>query len=87
MDFSPRNSFKKKVREIKKINKNQKDIFLSCLKKSLKNISTWNTDSEYQKNKINDLLKDLNKLFTFIEIFDFEGDFAFNKLYLWIEKI
>ena len=76
----------KKVREIKKINKNQKDIFLSCLKKSLKNISTWNTDSEYQKNKINDLLKDLNKLFTFIEIFDFEGDFAFNKLYLWIEK-
>ena len=76
----------KKVREIKKINKNQKDIFLSCLKKSLKNISTWNTDSEYQKNKINDLLKDLNKLFTFIEIFDFEGDYAFNKLYLWIEK-
>ena len=76
----------KKVREIKKINKNQKDIFLSCLKKSLKNISTWNTDSEYQKNKINDLLKDLNKLFAFIEIFDFEGDFAFNKLYLWIEK-
>ena len=76
----------KKVREIKKINKNQKDVFLSCLKKSLKNISTWNTDSEYQKNKINDLLKDLNKLFTFIEIFDFEGDFAFNKLYLWIEK-
>ena len=76
----------KKVREIKKINKNQKDIFLSCLKKSLKNISTWNTDSEYQKNKINDLLKDLNKLLTFIEIFDFEGDFAFNKLYLWIEK-
>ena len=76
----------KKVREIKKINKNQKDIFLSCLKKSLKNISTWNTDSEYQKNKINDLIKDLNKLFTFIEIFDFEGDFAFNKLYLWIEK-
>ena len=76
----------KKVREIKKINKNQKDIFLSCLKKSLKNISTWNTDNEYQKNKINDLLKDLNKLLTFIEIFDFEGDFAFNKLYLWIEK-
>ena len=35
---------------------------------------------------LNDLLKDLNKLFTFIEIFDFEGDFAFNKLYLWIEK-
>ena len=76
----------KKVREIKKINKNQKDIFLSCLKKSLKNISTWNTDSEYQKNKINDLFKDLNKLFAFIESFDFEVEFAFNKLYLWIER-
>ncbi len=76
----------KKVREIKKINHNDKEIFLLCLKKSLKNISTWNTESEYQNNKINDLLNDLKKLFNFIENFDFKKDYAFNELYIWIEK-
>ena len=76
----------KKVREIKKINHNDKEIFLLCLKKSLKNISSWNTESEYQNNKINDLLNDLKKLFNFIENFDFKKDYAFNELYIWIEK-
>ena len=76
----------KKVREIKKINYNDKEIFLLCLKKSLKNISSWNTESEYQNNKINDLLNDLKKLFNFIENFDFKKDYAFNELYIWIEK-
>ena len=76
----------KKVREIKKINHYDKEIFLLCLKKSLTNISSWNTESEYQKNKINDLLNDLKKLFNFIENFDFKKDYAFNELYIWIEK-
>ena len=76
----------KKVREIKKINHTDKEIFLLCLKKSLKNISSWNTESEYQNNKINDLLNDLKKLFNFIENFDFKKDYAFNELYIWIEK-
>ena len=76
----------KKVREIKKINHNDKEIFLLCLKKSLKNISSWNTESEYQNNKINDLLNDLKKLFNYIENFDFKKDYAFNELYIWIEK-
>ncbi len=76
----------KKVREIKKINHNDKETFLLCLKKSLKNISSWNTESEYQNNKISDLLNDLKKLFSFIENFDFKKDYAFNELYIWIEK-
>ena len=76
----------KKVREIKKINHNDKETFLLCLKKSLKNISSWNTESEYQNNKISDLLNDLKKLFNFIENFDFKKDYAFNELYIWIEK-
>ena len=76
----------KKVREIKKINHNDKETFLLCLKKSLKNISSWNTESEYQNNKISDLLNDLKKLFNFIEKFDFKKDYAFNELYIWIEK-
>ena len=75
----------KSVRQIKNINKEDQEIFLKCLKKSLKNITSWNTDSEYQKNKINQLFADLNKLLAFINSFNFEKDYAFNELYLWIE--
>ena len=75
----------KSIRQIKNINKEDKEIFLKCLKKSLKNITSWNTDSEYQKNKINQLLTDLNQLLSFINGFNFEKDYAFNELYLWIE--
>ena len=76
----------KKVREIKNIKKEDFDIFIECLKKSLKNITSWNTDSEFQKNKIKQLITDLNKLLIFIDNFNFQDEFSFNKLYLWIEK-
>ena len=75
----------KSIRQIKNVNKEDQEIFLKCLKKSLKNITSWNTDSEYQKNKINQLFADLNKLLAFINSFNFEKDYAFNELYLWIE--
>jgi len=75
----------KSIRQIKNVNKEDQEIFLKCLKKSLKNITSWNTDSEYQKNKINQLFTDLNKLLAFINGFNFEKDYAFNELYLWIE--
>ena len=42
----------KKIREIKHVKNKDKDLFLYCLKKSLKNITSWSTDSEFQKNKI-----------------------------------
>ncbi len=76
----------KSIREIKNINKQDEKVFLNCLKKSLKNITSWNTDSEYQKNKINELFADLKKLLSFIEKFNFQKEYAFNELYLWIEK-
>ena len=62
-------------------------MFYNCLKKSLKNITSWNSDSEFQKNKIKQLLSDLNKFINFIENkFDFDQEYAFNKIYLWIES-
>tara|TARA_B110000037_G_scaffold196718_1_gene234199 strand:- start:27 stop:1679 length:1653 start_codon:yes stop_codon:yes gene_type:complete len=74
----------KKIREIKKVEKKDSDLFIKYLKKSIKNITSWNTDSEYQQKKIKFLLKDLNN---FIEKnFDYSDDFAFNKIYLWLEK-
>ena len=76
----------KKVREIKNIKKQDFEIFVDCLKKSLKNITSWNTDSEFQKNKIKQLIIDLNKLLTFINTFNFQEDHGYNKLYLWVEE-
>tara|TARA_B100001996_G_C18652009_1_gene589767 strand:- start:108 stop:1769 length:1662 start_codon:yes stop_codon:yes gene_type:complete len=77
----------KKVREIKKTNENDVNIFKKCLKKSLKNITSWNTDSEYQQKKIKQLIIDLNKFINFVEKNDcFNKEFPFNLLYLWCEK-
>ena len=77
----------KKIREIKRVNKDDEDLFKDCLKKSLKNIFFWNTDSEYQKNKINNLTNDLNKFINYLNNnFDFSIDFAFNEIYIWLEK-
>ena len=76
----------KKVREVKDVKKEDFNIFTNCLKKSLKNITSWNTDSEFQKKKIKQLIIDLNKLLIFIEKFNFQEKFSFNKLYLWVEE-
>ena len=77
----------KKIREIKKVDPQDSDLFKQCLRNSIKNITSWNTESEYQLKKIKDLLNDLKKFLDFIETkFDFEIDYAFNQLYLWVEK-
>jgi len=77
----------KEIREIKNIEKKDSDLFKKYLKKSIKNITSWNTDSEYQQKKIKFLLKDLNNFINFIEKdFSFSNEFAFNKIYLWLEK-
>ena len=41
----------KKVREIKNIKKEDFKLFVNCLKKSIKNITSWNTESDFQKKK------------------------------------
>ena len=77
----------KKIREIKDVKKNDSALFVDCVKKSLKNITSWNTDSEYQKNKINNLLKDIQKFLKFIENeFDFTTEYPFNGIYEWLEQ-
>ena len=77
----------KEIREIKNIEKKDSDLFKKYLKKSIKNITSWNTDSEYQQKKIKFLLKDLNNFISFIDKdFSFSNEFAFNTIYLWVEK-
>ena len=77
----------KKIREIKNVKENEAELFKKFLKKSLKNITSWNTDSEFQKKKILCLLRDMEKLIHFLnKDFDFKGEYSFNKLYLWCEQ-
>ena len=77
----------KKIREIKDVESQDSDLFIDCVKKSLKNITSWNTDSEYQQKKISSLLKDVEKFLNFIDKdFDFESEYPFNKIYQWIEE-
>ena len=77
----------KKIREIKYVKQVDETLFKDCLKKSLSNITSWNTESEYQLKKIKSLLSDLDRFISFLKNdFDFSNDFAFNKIYLWLEK-
>ena len=77
----------KKIREIKKVKIKDSDLFKSCIRNSLRNITSWNTESEYQLKKIKSLLKNVKKFLSFVEKkFDFTEEYAFNKIYLWLEK-
>ena len=77
----------KKIREIKDVQEKDAKLFTDCVKKSLTNITSWNTDSEYQQNKIKSLLKNIRKFIDYIEnSFDFKTEYPFNKIYFWLEQ-
>jgi hypothetical protein len=77
----------KKIREIKKVDIKDSDLFKKSVKNSIKNITSWNTESEYQLKKIKSLLKNIKKFIYFIENnFSFEMHYPFNEIYLWLEQ-
>ena len=77
----------KKIREIKIAETKDISLFKECVKNSLKNITSWNTESEYQLKKIKLLLQNVRKFINFLENeFDFKKDYPFNEIYLWLEK-
>ena len=77
----------KKIREIKQVKSQDSLLFKNSLKKSLVNITSWNTESTYQQKKIKDLLKDVQKVIKFTENdFNFNEEYPFNKIYLWLEQ-
>ena len=43
----------KKIREIKSVEVKDSNLFKDCIKKSVKNITSWNTESEFQQKKLN----------------------------------
>ena len=77
----------KKIREIKIVKIKDRDLFKDCVKNSIKNITSWNTESEYQLKKIKLLLQDIRKFIHFLENeFNFKKDYPFNEIYFWLEK-
>ncbi len=77
----------KKIREIKKVETQDSDLFKNCVRNSIKNITSWNTESDFQLRKINSLLEDVRKFLDFIDNkFNFEIDYPFNEIYFWLEK-
>ena len=55
----------KKIREIKIVKTQDRDLFKDCLKSSLKNITSWNTESEYQLKKNKTFTKRYQKIYKF----------------------
>ena len=77
----------KKIREIEKVSEEDFKIFYNCLTKSLKNVTSWNTDSEYQKKKIENLINDLQNLINYLkDNIDKSNFYIFDKLYNWAEE-
>ena len=77
----------KKIREIEKVSEEEFKIFYNCLTKSLKNVTSWNTDSEYQKKKIENLINDLQNLIKYLkDNIDKSNFYIFDKLYNWAEE-
>ncbi|MDA9709371.1 hypothetical protein N9U19_00230 [Candidatus Pelagibacter sp.] len=81
-----RETILKKIREVEDVNINQFTTFLNCLKKSIINVENWNTESDFQKNKIEMLLKDLNKTIEYLDSANINQKFLFNEIYKWAEK-
>ena len=77
----------KKIREIEKVSEEEFKIFYNCLTKSLKNVTSWNTDSDYQKKKIENLINDLQNLINYLkDNIDKSNFYIFDKLYNWAEE-
>ncbi len=77
----------KKIREIKHVKIEEADLFLKCVRNSIKNLTSWNTESEFQLKKINSLLLNVKKFLNFVDNeFKFKIEYPFNEIYLWLEK-
>ena len=76
----------KKIREIKRVSLEDFNIFKNCLIRSLKNVTSWHTESEFQNNKIKKLLIDLEKFINFINKGSIDNKpYLFNEIYTWSE--
>ena len=77
----------KQIRSIQKVDIEDFKKFKECFEKSKLNIDTWKTDSEYQKKKIQRLIKDLDFFAkNYLLNIKFQESLFWNKLYLWVAE-
>ncbi len=77
----------RQIREIKKVSNDDFEMFKTFLELSKKNISNWNTDSEFQNVKINQLKEDIQKFENnCLNNITVEKEFFWNEMYKWVEK-
>jgi len=80
-----RENILKKIREIEIVKDEEFKVFYECLINSIYNVENWNTDSEFQKSKIKELLEDLNKTINYLNTVDKKQKYLFNTIYKWME--
>ena len=74
----------KAIRSISSVSQKDKDIFQSYLSIIQENIKFWKTESDFQKKKNNQLLKDLKIFQKFYSTFPL-NKFFWNSIYEWTE--
>ena len=74
----------KAIRSISSVSKKEKDIFQSYLSTIQENIKYWKTESDYQKKKNKQLLKDLDNFQNYYSTFALK-DYFWNSIYEWAE--
>ena len=77
----------KKIREIRNIKIDDFNYLFECIKKSKKNIYTWETESDYQNIKIQNLKNDLIEVIKFLDKnYSEKKNYFLNDFYLWAEE-
>ena len=74
----------KAIRSISSVSKKEKDIFQSYLSTIQENIKYWKTESDYQKKKNKQLLKDLDNFQNYYSTNTLK-DYFWNSIYEWAE--
>ena len=74
------------IRKIKNVKNEDYILFKNTLLKFQKNLTLWNTESEFQRKKIQSLILDLKKILRYLDIKDqLTDNYLFNKIYIWSE--
>ncbi len=74
------------IRKIKNVKNEDFILFKSTLLKFKENLTLWNTESEFQRKKIQGLILDLKKIIHYLDIKDQLADnYLFNEIYIWSE--
>ena len=75
------------IRKIKNLKDDDFILFKSTLLKFLKNLTSWNTESEFQRKKIQGLISDLKKILHYLDNkAQLVDNYLFNEIYVWSDK-